>query len=437
MSVKAVCVIGCILLGISARGAAEDDGQSQPRIWALLVAGSKYYINYRHQADICHAYQVLHRHGVPDERIVVMMYDDIAHSDSNPSPGVLINHPNGSNVYEGVIKDYTGDEVSPQNFLKVLRGDKEAMHGIGSGKVIDSKPEDRIFVYFADHGAPNLILFPTDAYLHGKDLVDTLKEMHANDRFSKLVFYLEACESGSMFSEILPANINVFATTAASPTESSTACYWDEFRQTYLGDVYSVKWIEDSDAEDLLKETLQTQYQIVKRETKTSAVEEYGDLSIGKMTLSKFQGHKKAEPITLPPVPCESVDSRQVPVAILKRKIQTAPDMDTRLKLQNDLTQLYRRRSFLERKMTQIVNHLKYDTSVFEKTLASNQDHQCYRRVVDRFDEVCFGLGRNPHALGFMHVFVNMCASTRPNKAAEILAALDTVCDHPKTEGIV
>ena len=30
------------------------------------------------KADICHAYQILHKHGVPDENIVVMMYDDLA-----------------------------------------------------------------------------------------------------------------------------------------------------------------------------------------------------------------------------------------------------------------------------------------------------------------------------------------------------------------------
>lgn len=28
------------------------------QLWALLVAGSKGFMNYRHQADICHAYQV-------------------------------------------------------------------------------------------------------------------------------------------------------------------------------------------------------------------------------------------------------------------------------------------------------------------------------------------------------------------------------------------
>ena len=36
--------------------------------------------NFIKKADVCHAYQVLHKYGIPDERIVVMMYDDIAHN---------------------------------------------------------------------------------------------------------------------------------------------------------------------------------------------------------------------------------------------------------------------------------------------------------------------------------------------------------------------
>ncbi len=32
------------------------------------------------KADVAHAYQILHKQGIPDERIVVMMYDDIAYN---------------------------------------------------------------------------------------------------------------------------------------------------------------------------------------------------------------------------------------------------------------------------------------------------------------------------------------------------------------------
>ena len=48
------------------------------------------------------------------------------------------------------LQDYTGANVTPEIFLKVLQGEDP---GVGSRKVIASGPNDRIFFYFADHGA--------------------------------------------------------------------------------------------------------------------------------------------------------------------------------------------------------------------------------------------------------------------------------------------
>lgn len=50
-----------------------------------------------------------------------------------------------------------------------------------------------------------------------------------------------------MFQNNLANDINVYATTAANANESSYACYFDKKRSTYLGDRYSVTWMEDSD----------------------------------------------------------------------------------------------------------------------------------------------------------------------------------------------
>eukprot|EP00058_Branchiostoma_floridae_P009449 XP_002594937.1 hypothetical protein BRAFLDRAFT_130503 [Branchiostoma floridae] len=176
--------------------------------WAVLIAGSTGWGNYRHQADVCHAYQILHRNGIPDERIVVMMADDLAHNIRNPTKGIIINHPDGKDVYHGVPKDYTRFDVTAKNFLRVLKGDREGVAGIGSGKVIESGPHDNVFVYYTDHGAPGIVAMPHGGMLHADDLVTTLKEMHQENKFNKLVFYLESCESGSMFDKMLPDNIN-------------------------------------------------------------------------------------------------------------------------------------------------------------------------------------------------------------------------------------
>ena len=53
-------------------------------------------------------------HGIPKENIIVMHYDDLAHNKLNPTPGVVVNQINGSDVYNGVPKDYVKDMVTPE-----------------------------------------------------------------------------------------------------------------------------------------------------------------------------------------------------------------------------------------------------------------------------------------------------------------------------------
>lgn len=53
-------------------------------------------------------------------------------------------------------QDYTGEEVTVQNFFAVLLGDRSLLKG-GSGKVVESKPNDRIFVYYSDHGGQGVL----------------------------------------------------------------------------------------------------------------------------------------------------------------------------------------------------------------------------------------------------------------------------------------
>lgn len=38
----------------------------------------------------------------------------------------------------------------------MILGDKTSVKG-GSGKVVDSKPNDRIFIYYSDHGGPGIL----------------------------------------------------------------------------------------------------------------------------------------------------------------------------------------------------------------------------------------------------------------------------------------
>lgn len=85
--------------------------------WAVLVAGSNTYANYRHQSDIYHAYQILIKNKFNPNRIITLAYDDLAHNLKNPFKGKIFNKPShkdpGVDVYEGVKIDYTGKLVTP------------------------------------------------------------------------------------------------------------------------------------------------------------------------------------------------------------------------------------------------------------------------------------------------------------------------------------
>jgi len=94
--------------------------------YAVIVAGSNGFYNYRHQSDACHAYHILLDKGaVKPENIILFSYGDVAPDSQNPVPNTLFNKPTtgaGINVNEGCKIDYSGADVTPENYLKVLRG---------------------------------------------------------------------------------------------------------------------------------------------------------------------------------------------------------------------------------------------------------------------------------------------------------------------------
>uniref|UniRef100_A0A8C5WWR5 Legumain n=2 Tax=Laticauda laticaudata TaxID=8630 RepID=A0A8C5WWR5_LATLA len=351
---------------------------------------------------------------------------------SNPTKGIIINRPNGTDVYKGVLKDYTNDDVTPDTFLAVLRGDAEAVKNKGSGKVLQSGPKDHVFVYFTDHGGPGILAFPDDD-LKVQHLNKTIRYMYHHKKYQKMVFYIEACESGSMM-ENLPDDINVYATTASNPEESSYACYFDEKRQTYLGDLYSVKWMEDSDVEDLKKETLHRQFVLVRNHTNTSHVMQYGNISISHMKVMQFQGSKKnsSTPISLPPIDhYDLTPSPDVPLAIMKRKLMATNDIYEAKAIVKEMKTHLEAKQLIQESMHKIMFLITGSKEHANKILSSRlslRNYDCYESAMDHFKKHCFNW-HNPlyeYALRQLYALVNVCETGYP--VDRIQLAMDQVC---------
>lgn len=89
-------------------------------------------------------------------------------------------------------------------------------------------------------------------WIYADELDSTLKQMQEKKMFKELTFYLESCESGSMFPN-LDASENIYAVTASNATQSSYASYCGSEAvvdgtnlKTCMGDLFSTNWMEDT-----------------------------------------------------------------------------------------------------------------------------------------------------------------------------------------------
>lgn len=390
------------------------------KIWVLLAAGSKGWSEYRHQADIYHAYQILWRNRIPDENIVVMVNDDIAFHNNNPTPGSIINYPGGPNVYEGLLKDYNGSDVTPTNFLNVLTGNKTAMREIGSEKVIESGPDDVIFVNFVGHGTHGVLMFPNHE-LFADDFLSAIKNMKNRNKFSKMVMYIEACFAGSLFDNLLPDDMNVFVVTAADSREPSSGCFRDDKQNTWLSNVFSSLWMSFAESESFLEKSLHHHYEKVRSYTNTSHPQEYGDLDLGEMKLKYIIGQrqKKAKrklPPLVAPLPTDVINSMDIPLQILIDQIKAATDPLKRKQLKWEHKSLIERRDSLDKLFHNIMlkvteNDKKKLNELRTLTSGLNRaNFKCYKELYKIFSNYCMSPSQNPYSSLHFQKLVNMCS---------------------------
>ncbi|XP_071730783.1 vacuolar-processing enzyme-like [Rutidosis leptorrhynchoides] len=353
------------------------------------------------------------------------MYDDIANHPSNPRPGVVINSPNGSDVYAGVPKDYTGENVTTTNFFGVLLGNESMVTG-GSKKVVASKPEDKIFVYFTDHGGPGVLCMPNFPYIYADDFINVLGMKHEMETYDEMVIYVEACESGSIFEGLLPADMDIYVTTASNANESSWATYCPGMKpspppefDTCLGDLYSISWMEDSDSEDLRNETLEQQYKRVKMRTYNnhssigSHVMQYGNLQMSNETVSVYQGSSPwnftADPIGYF-IPMGVVDQRDADLYSMwqkyKRSTEESQENAELLKNINDVTA---HRAHLDTSVNMVKEYLLGNRLISSRDQGSAlvDDWRCLKSMVRTFETYCESLTQ--YGMKHTRTFADLC----------------------------
>lgn len=203
--------------------------------WALLVAASQGWGNYRHQADVLYMYQLLKKQGYTDDRIVLVMADDIANNTKNPNQGEIRVSVGGENLYYDVNIDYKLSEISPYDIQSILNGEKSER----LSQVIEADKDDNVLIFWSGHGKIGELCWG-DNYSGFTSYManNTFQQMYDNSRYRKLLFFIETCYSGSVASQCqgIPGALFI---TAANQYETSKADVFNEKLRVWMSNRFT------------------------------------------------------------------------------------------------------------------------------------------------------------------------------------------------------
>lgn len=182
--------------------------------WAVVVAGSRQWTNYRHQADALAFYQLLKKNGYDDDHIVLIMEDDLAYNEKNPEPGVVRHTAGGENLYHDVEVDYKLSDVSPEMLEEILLGKTD--------KGLKAGAKDNVILFWSGHGNKGEWAWGDDDAIKTAQLKSIVEQMSAQKKFRKMLGLIETCYAGSM-AEAIKGIPGVLFMTASNAYETSKA----------------------------------------------------------------------------------------------------------------------------------------------------------------------------------------------------------------------
>ncbi|CAK9786821.1 unnamed protein product [Cutaneotrichosporon oleaginosum] len=175
--------------------------------WAVLACTSRFWFNYRHIANTLAIYRSIKRLGIPDSNIILMLADDVACNARNIFPATVYANPNRQlDLYgDSVEVDYSGYEVTVENFLRTLTG--RLNPNVAPNKRLLSDASSNVLIYLTGHGGNEFLKFQDNEELSAFDVADAVEQMWEKRRYNRLLFMIDTCQANTMYSQFYSPNI--------------------------------------------------------------------------------------------------------------------------------------------------------------------------------------------------------------------------------------
>ena len=207
---------------------------------AVVVNLSRYWLNYRHSVSGTLIYNTLKRLGYDDDQILFFIPDDHACHPRNIFPGELRVNENYPNIYNDIIVDYKGRDVSIDKFMRAMlgrdrKGTPDSLR-VGRGK--------NTFVYLIGHGGEGFMKFQNREEITSHDIAYMYKEMEIMKRYQELMFIVDTCQATSLSDRITSKNIitvgssitglSSYSGFVSSKISAITSDLWDQHQDVFF-----------------------------------------------------------------------------------------------------------------------------------------------------------------------------------------------------------
>jgi len=212
-------------------------GTDRKDLWAVIIATSSGLDDYRHQADALSMYWLLRSNGVEDDRIILMLEDDLKDDAGNSDRGEIRNQVSGVNLREDARIDYSGDAVTARNFENVLLG-----HAADGGRpVLDSSVKSDVLVFVAGEGEDGEIYFSNSRPVGARDTGRIVQKMDELGLYRQLLFLAQLPEAADA-CRFIDAR-NAVALAASSHEEAAIPTNYDNDIHVWLADRFTFEFV--------------------------------------------------------------------------------------------------------------------------------------------------------------------------------------------------
>ncbi|KAG6510182.1 hypothetical protein ZIOFF_028191 [Zingiber officinale] len=250
------------------------------------------------------------------------------------------------------------------------------------------------------------------------------------------IIYVEACESGSIFEDLMLEDLNAYVTTTSNAVESGWGTYCPGMDpppppeyMTCPGDLYSVAWMEDSENHNLKEETVKMRTLNQNTYSAGSHVMEYGDKNVKPEKLYLYQGFNPANAnLTENALRLSKqmgvINQRDADLLFLWHMFPSFNTADSYERLEegsnkkkeilSEITEMMMHRAHLDSSI-ELIDNLIFGSDVAPSVLktvrpsgqALVDDWVCLKIVVQTFELHCGSLTQ--YGMKYMRAFANIC----------------------------